>query len=70
MSCYTSMCNFAKNMEFGGLPTIEDYGTYANVVSGREFVLAIAQNIEALYLQEVKKSPYFSLLLDDSIYKR
>jgi hypothetical protein len=52
------------------LPTIEDYGTYANVVSGREFVLAIAQNIEALYLQEVKKSPYFSLLLDDSIYKR
>jgi hypothetical protein len=65
MSCYTSMCNFAKSMEFGGLPIIEDYGTYTNAVSGREFVLAIAQNIEAFHLEEVKNSPCFSLLLLD-----
>lgn len=53
-------------MEFGRLPTIEDYGTYTNAVSEREFLLAIAQNIEALHLEEVKKGPCFSLLLDES----
>lgn len=67
MSCYTSMCNFAKDMDFGGLPGTNDYATYGNAVSGREFVTAISQHIESKQVEEVRSSPCFSLLLDESI---
>jgi hypothetical protein len=66
VSCYTSMCNFAKDMDFGGLPGTNDYATYANAVSGREFVIAISQHIESKQVEEVRNSPCFSLFLDES----
>ena len=69
MSCYTSMCNFAKEMDFGGLPSSKDYVTYANAISGREFVIAIAQHIESNQVEEVRNSPCYSLLLDESTYR-
>ena len=47
MSYYTFTCNFAKNMDFGGLLTIQDYATYTNAIMEREFVIAIAQYIES-----------------------
>ena len=66
ISCYTSMCNFAKEMDFGGLPGSKDCATYANAISGREFVIAIAQHIESNHVEEVRNSPCYSLLLDES----
>ena len=66
MSCYITMCNFAKDMDFGGLPTVNDYATYGNAVSGKEFVTAISQHIESKQIEEVRSSPCFSLLLDES----
>ena len=60
------MCNFAKEMDFGGLPGSKDYATYANAISGREFVIAIAQHIESNQVEEVRNSPCYSLLLDES----
>jgi hypothetical protein len=42
MSCYTSMCNFAKDIDFGSLLGTNNYATYENDVSGREFVTAIS----------------------------
>ena len=65
MSFYTCMCNFAKEMDFGGLTGNKDYATYANAISGREFV--IAQHIESNQVEEVKNSLCYSLLLDESI---
>ena len=66
MSCYMSMCNFAKEMDFGGLPCNKDYATYANAISGREFVIAIVEHIESNQVEEVRNSPCYSLLLDES----
>ena len=66
MSCYTSMCNFAKELDFGGLHGSKDYATYANVILEREFVIAIAQHIESNQVEEVRNSPCFSLHLDES----
>ena len=66
MSCYTSMCNFTKEMDFGGLLGSKDYATYANAILGREFMIVIAQLIESNQVKEVRNSPCYSLLLDES----
>ena len=47
ISCYTSMCNFAKAVDFRGLLTTKDYTIYTNIILGREFVIIIAQYIES-----------------------
>ena len=46
ISCYTSMCNFAKDMDFEDLPSTNDYATYGNVILGRKFLIVISQHIE------------------------
>ena len=69
VSCYTFICNFAKNMDFGGLPGTKDYAIYANAILGRKFVIAIAQYIESNQIEDVKNNPCFSLLLDESTNK-
>ena len=66
MSYYTSMCNFAEEMDFGGLLGSKDYATYANAILRRKFVIAIAQHIESNQVEEVRNSPCYSLLLDES----
>jgi hypothetical protein len=60
------MCNFAKDMDFGGLSGTNDYTTYGNAVSRREFVIVISQHIEIKQVEEVRSSLCFSLLLDES----
>ena len=69
MSCYTSMCNFAKNRDFEGLSGTKDYATYTSAISGRKFVIAIAQHIESNQVEKVRNNPCFSLLLDESIHR-
>ena len=66
MSCYMSMCNFAKEMDFGGLPGSKDFATYANAILEQKFVISIAQHIESNQVEEVKNSSCYSLLLDES----
>ena len=66
VSSYTSMCNFAKGTDFGGLLGTKDYATFANAVSRREFVITIAQHIESNLEKGVRNSPCFSLLLNES----
>ena len=64
VSCYTSICNFAKDMEFGGLRGTNNYATYRNTVLVREFVIVNSQHIESKQVEEVRKIPCFSLVLD------
>ena len=45
VSCYTCICNFTKDMDFGSLPSTNDYATYENAVLKSEFVTAISQHI-------------------------
>ena len=41
--------------------------TYTNAISGREFLIAIAQHLESNQVEEKRTSPFFSLILDESI---
>lgn len=63
------MCNFAKDMDFGALSDINDYATYGNAVSGREFVTVISQHTESKQVEEVRSNLYFSLFLNNSTYR-
>ena len=45
---------------------VNDYGTYENAVSGREFLLAIASVLEDKLIEEVNTSSFFSIMVDES----
>ena len=53
------MCNFAKDMDFEGLPGTNDYATYENAVSGRKFVIVISQHIESKQVEEIRSNHFF-----------
>ena len=68
VSYYTCICNFAKDMDFEGLPSTNDYAIYGNVVSEREFVTAISQHIESKQVEEIRSNLYFYLFLYEFTY--
>ena len=41
VSCYTFMCNFVKDVDFGDLLGTNEYATYGNAVSEKKFITAI-----------------------------
>ena len=53
-------------MEMPNICAVNDYGTYENVVSGREFLLAIASVLEEKLIEEVNTSSFFSIMVDES----
>ena len=53
-------------MEMPNISAVNDYGTYENAVSGREFLLAIASVLEDKLIEEVNISPFFSIMVDES----
>jgi hypothetical protein len=69
VSCYKFMCNFAKNMDFGGLLGTNDYTTYGNTVSEKEFINVISQHIKSKQVEEVRSNYCFSLFLEESTYR-
>jgi len=53
-------------MEKQNISAVNDYGTYENAVSGREFLLAIASVLEEKLIEEVNTSQFFFIIVDES----
>ena len=54
-------------MEDLSIGSIDEYRTYSNAISRREFLLAIASVLEDKLIEEVTNSLYFSIMVDESI---
>jgi hypothetical protein len=50
LASYPELCNLARIVGVQGMPAQDDYGTYTNQVSGKEFLLSISDYLEALHI--------------------
>ena len=66
LSSFPNLLQFGRFMDMPSIGAIDEYGTYSNAVSGREFLLAIASVLEDKLIEEVTTSPYFSIMVDES----
>jgi len=66
LSSFTDLIKFGRYMEMPNISAVNDYGTYENAVSGREFLLAIASVLEEKLIEEVNTSQFFFIMVDES----
>ena len=66
LSSFPNLLQFGRFMDMPSIGAIDEYGTYSNAVSGREFLLAIASVLEDKLIEEVTTSLYFSIMVDES----
>ena len=66
LSSFPNLIQFGRFMDMPSIGAIDEYGTYSNAVSRREFLLAIANVLEDKLIEEVTTSPYFSIMVDES----
>ncbi len=66
LSFFLDLIKFGRYMKMPNISVVNDYGTYENAVSGREFLLAIASVLEDKLIEEVNISPFFSIMVDES----
>jgi hypothetical protein len=66
LSSFPDLIKFGRYMEMPSISAVNDYETYENAVSGREFLLAIVSVLEDKLIEEVNTSPFFSIMVDES----
>ena len=67
LSSFPNLFKFGRYLEMPSSSAKDDYGTYGNAMSGREFLLAISSVFEEKLIEEVTTSPFFSIIVDESI---
>ena len=66
LSSFPNLLQFGRFMDMPSIGAIDEYGTYSNAISGREFLLAIASVLEDKLIEEVTTYLYFSIMVDES----
>jgi hypothetical protein len=69
LSSFPDLIKFRRYMEMPSISAVNDYGTYENAISDREFLLAIASVLEDKLIEEVNTSPFFFIMVDESTDK-
>ena len=67
LSKYESLCLFTMSLQTPNMPKIKDYTSYTNHMAAKEFIFAISEYLEELQISRILESPFFSLMLDESI---
>jgi hypothetical protein len=63
---YVDQCKLHVHLATPNMPSSFEYLSYANVTSAMEFLDAISQNLYLRLIEEVKSSPVYSILIDES----
>ncbi|MCO5575073.1 hypothetical protein L7F22_028870 [Adiantum nelumboides] len=63
---FESQCKFLRYMCTPGMPINDEYSAYTNRTSGMEFLKAAAEYYWGELKECICKSPFFSILIDDS----
>ena len=61
LSSFPDLIKFGRYMEMPSISAVNDYGTYENAVSDREFLLTMASVLEDKLIEEFNTSPFFSM---------
>ncbi|KAH7331559.1 hypothetical protein KP509_20G040300 [Ceratopteris richardii] len=63
---YPSHCRLLRELGTPSMPASDEYGSYMNAISGREMLLAIRDYIKMQLILDIRASPFYSLLIDES----
>ncbi|KAH7426346.1 hypothetical protein KP509_11G097500 [Ceratopteris richardii] len=63
---YPSHCKLLRELDTPNVPASDEYGSYVNVVSGKEILMAIKDHVKMQLLCDIRASPFYSLLIDES----
>ena len=64
---YLDLLKFQQYRGTPNIPLRDEYSTYTNPISGKEFLLAIKEYFWKKITNELLGSPYVSLLIDESM---
>ena len=63
---YVEQCRIHALLSTPDMPTIVEYSSYTNVIAGMGFLSAIFEHLRESLFSEVKLSPCYSILIDES----
>ena len=63
---YVKQCQLQRELGTPNAPASNEYGGYTNAKSAREFLMAIKNHTRKLLYDELRGSPFFSILIDKS----
>ncbi|KAG0593808.1 hypothetical protein M758_UG021100 [Ceratodon purpureus] len=63
---YVDQCKLQMHLATPNMPSSFEYSSYANVTSAMGFLDAISQNLQSGLVEEVKCSPVYSIMIDES----
>ena len=66
---YVKQCMLQRELGTPNDPASKEYGAYANAKFAREFLMAIKNYTRKPLYDEIRGSPFFSILIDESIYR-
>ena len=66
---YVEQCRIHALLSTSNMPTTIEYSSYTNVTVGMGFLSAISKHLRKSLLSEVKLSPCYSILNDESTYR-
>ncbi|KAH7364992.1 hypothetical protein KP509_18G002600 [Ceratopteris richardii] len=63
---YPNHCKLLRELDTRNMPASDEYSSYVNAVSGKEMLMAIKDHIKMKFLCDIRASPFYSLLIDES----
>ncbi|KAH7306532.1 hypothetical protein KP509_22G017300 [Ceratopteris richardii] len=63
---YPHECKLLCELDIPNVPFSQEYGAYMNSILGREMVLSIKDHTKKMVMSEIRSSPFYSLLIDES----
>ncbi|MCO5567614.1 hypothetical protein L7F22_021308 [Adiantum nelumboides] len=63
---YKKLCDLAYALDVQAMPVKNDYSAYTNVMAGKDFVSCISEYLQTIQLGQVKQSPFYSLMIDET----
>ena len=69
LETYAKQCKLQRELGTPNTPASNENGAYANVISTGEILMAIKNHTRKHLYDEIRESPFFSILIDESIYR-
>ncbi|KAH7284550.1 hypothetical protein KP509_34G059300 [Ceratopteris richardii] len=63
---YPSQCRLQRELGTPNIPASDEYGSYVNPISGKDMLFALRDYLRKTILANIRSSPFYSLLIDES----
>ena len=67
ISTYEDLCHLQMHLQTPNMPSRVEYSSYINRKVATEFIHSISDYLEEVQVRKMLESPFFSIMLDESI---